>query len=108
MLRRAALSYDSLAKRISIPGFHHVERDTAFDDAYCRSGGIRLLYPKINPLPPGVKTGILLEAGFDQVAPNRPRLITSWAYADTLALYYREQPSLEQILSRIGRDLARL
>jgi len=72
--------YDGLAERISIPGFHTVERDTAFDDARCRSGGIRLRYTEINPLPPGVKTGILLEAGFDQVAPNRPRLITSWAY----------------------------
>ncbi len=72
--------YDSLAERISIPGFHTVERDTVFDDARCRSGGIRLRYAEINPPPPGVKTGILLEAGFDQVAPNRPRLITSWAY----------------------------
>jgi Nucleotidyl transferase AbiEii toxin, Type IV TA system len=27
-----------------------------------------------------VKAGILLEAGFDQVTPNRPCLISSWAY----------------------------
>ena len=72
--------YDDLAERISIPGFHTVERDTEFDDRRYRSGGIRLRYTEINPLPLGVKTGILLEAGFDQVAPNRPRFITSWAY----------------------------
>ena len=27
-----------------------------------------------------MKAGILLEAGFDQVAPNRPCLISSWAF----------------------------
>ncbi len=45
-----------------------------------RSAGVRLHYPELNPLPEGVKTGILLEAGFDQVAPNRACLISSWAY----------------------------
>ena len=45
-----------------------------------RSAGIRLRYASRNPLPEGVKEGILLEAGFDQVAPNRPCLISSWAY----------------------------
>lgn len=45
-----------------------------------RSAGIRLLYPELNPLPEGVKAGILLETGFDQVVPNQPCLISSWAY----------------------------
>ena len=76
--------YDSLAERISIPGFHTVERATEFDNQRYSSGGIRLRYTEINPLPPGVKTGILLEAGFDQVAPNRPCHITSWAYEKAL------------------------
>lgn len=33
-------------------------------------------------MPPieGLKAGILLEAGFDNVTPNEPRTITSWAY----------------------------
>ena len=72
--------YDDLAKTIVIPGFSSVERDTAFDDAKFRSGGVRLLYKGVNALPSGVKQGVLLEAGFDQVTPNRPCDITSWAY----------------------------
>jgi Nucleotidyl transferase AbiEii toxin, Type IV TA system len=72
--------YESLAKTISIPGFKENVRDEAFDDEKMRSAGIRLIYPELNPLPEGVKTGILLEAGFDQVTPNVPRLISSWAW----------------------------
>lgn len=72
--------YDDLAKTIIIPGFISAERDTAFDDAKFRSGGVRLLYKGVSPLPKGVKEGVLLEAGFDQVAPNRPCDISSWAY----------------------------
>lgn len=72
--------YDSLPERLAIPGFLKAVRDEEFDDEKMRSAGIRLLYPEANPLPEGVKTGVLLEAGFDQVAPNRPVLISSWAY----------------------------
>lgn len=72
--------YDSLARKIVIPGFTLVERDDVFDDARMRSAGIRLHYQGINDLPEGVKDGILLETGFDQVAPNRPCQISSWAY----------------------------
>jgi len=77
--------YDALPKRICIPGFDEVERDRTFDDDRMRSAGIRLFYTQVKPLPAGVKTGILLEAGFDQVAPNRPCLITSWAYEKAIA-----------------------
>lgn len=73
--------YDGLATRIEIPGFAAPERDTAFDSANMMSGGVRLAYPALNPLPGGLKEGILLEAGFDQVAPNRQCDISSWAYA---------------------------
>lgn len=72
--------YDGLPARIAIEGFSGSARDEAFDDEKMRSAGIRLLYPELNPPPEGVKAGILLEAGFDQVAPNRPCLISSWAY----------------------------
>ncbi|WP_135210284.1 nucleotidyl transferase AbiEii/AbiGii toxin family protein [Vitreimonas flagellata] len=72
--------YDGLAQSIVISGFGKVERDTAFDDTRYRSGGVRLLYQSAFPLPAGIKQGVLLEAGFDQVAPNRPRDISSWAY----------------------------
>ena len=72
--------YDGLPRKIEIAGFSEVERDEAFDDPRMRSAGIRLRYAPRTPLPEGVKEGILLEAGFDQVAPNRPCLISSWAY----------------------------
>ncbi|MGE0773985.1 MAG: nucleotidyl transferase AbiEii/AbiGii toxin family protein [Sphingomonadaceae bacterium] len=77
--------YDGLPARLSIPGFGAVERDRNFDGDRMRSAGIRLLYPALSPLPGGVKAGILLEAGFDQVAPNRPCLISSWAYDAAIA-----------------------
>jgi hypothetical protein len=72
--------YDGLPPRLGIPGFTGAERDHNFDDERMRSAGIRLFYPEFNPLLEGVKAGILLEAGFDQVAPNRPCLISSWAF----------------------------
>lgn len=72
--------YDGLAASISIPGIVRVERDTAFDDRRFRSAGIRLIYGGVNTLPDGIKEGVLLEAGFDQVAPNRACDISSWAY----------------------------
>jgi len=71
--------YDSLPHRLVIDALQ-AERDRDFDDDRMRSAGIRLRYDGINALPGGVKAGILLEAGFDQVAPNRPCLISSWAY----------------------------
>lgn len=73
--------YDTLSNEIKIPGIIHVERDTVFDDTKrFNSGGIRLYYKqKIDPIE-GVKQGILLEAGYDTVAPNNPVLISSWAY----------------------------
>jgi len=73
--------YDWLAETIKIDGIISVERDHAFDDAdYYRSGGIRLNYQSQTDAIEGLKEGILLEAGFDTVTPNRKLLITSWAY----------------------------
>jgi hypothetical protein len=77
--------YDGLPDKIAIIGFSEVERDEAFDDDRMRSAGIRLRYPSRTALPEGAKEGILLEAGFDQVAPNRPCLISSWAYEKAAA-----------------------
>jgi len=78
--------YDNLAQTISIPGFTGVVRDHAFDDERMRSAGIRLQYESAQALPAGIKDGILLEVGFDQVAPNRPRLISSWIYEKAASL----------------------
>jgi Nucleotidyl transferase AbiEii toxin, Type IV TA system len=73
--------YDWLAaKKIRIDGIVKVERDTAFDTRDYFSGGIRLFYDAINPLAEGLKEGVLLEAGFDDVSPNEPKDIASWAY----------------------------
>jgi nucleotidyltransferase AbiEii toxin of type IV toxin-antitoxin system len=72
--------YDWLAKTIRIDGITKVERDVAFDDAKLRSGGIRLSYTSKVPAMAGLKDGVLLEAGFDVVAPNTPKDINSWLY----------------------------
>lgn len=49
----------------------------------------------------GVKDGILLEAGFDRVAPNQPCLISSWAYGKAAA---SDLAGLtDSVLSRIFR-----
>ena len=73
--------YDWLAGEIKIDGIEKVERDTAFDDEKYRSGGIRLHYPSAGSAIEGLKPGILLEVGFDQVTPNKPLQICSWALA---------------------------
>src|SRR5690606_36364920 len=66
--------YDRLARTITIDGITSVERDTAFDDLrQYRSAGIRLTYDGANGSVEGLKDGVLLEVGFDDVAPNEAR-----------------------------------
>lgn len=72
--------YDWLAETIDIDGVEAVERDNAFDDEKFRSGGIRLNYQTQMGSLAGVKDGVLLEVGFDDITPNYPKTITSWAY----------------------------
>lgn len=73
--------YDILKGEIKIDGIIGVERDTSFDDTKkYNSGGIRLYFKTITEPIEGVKEGILLEAGYDMVAPNNPIRISSWAY----------------------------
>ena len=73
--------YDWLARTIKIDGISNVERDTAFDDIPdYRSAGIKLNYESVCEAMDGLKDGVLLEVGFDTVAPNTPRDISSWAY----------------------------
>lgn len=73
--------YDQLAKEIAIDGITEVKRDTAFDDNNrYNSGGIQLIYQRQTSSIEGVKEGVLLEAGYDNVAPNMPVTISSWAY----------------------------
>jgi hypothetical protein len=77
--------YDWLTRNIQIPGIVSVERDTDFDDEKLRSAGIRLVYPTTLWSLQGVKSGVLLEVGFDDTAPNRPVTISSWAYDTAVA-----------------------
>ena len=72
--------YDWLTETIRVDGITEVKRDTAFDNKILTSGGIRLTYKGLNPLPPDLKEGVLLEAGFDVVTPNEAKDISSWAY----------------------------
>ena len=72
--------YDWLARTIKIDGIHKVARDTTFDDRYLRSAGIRLSYKTHVPAMKGLKEGVLLELGFDDVAPNEAKDISSWLY----------------------------
>ena len=73
--------FDRLAETMAIDGIQAAERDETFDDVpKYRSGGIRLIYPGANGSVDSLKDGILLEVGFDDVAPNERRDIGSWAY----------------------------
>ena len=73
--------YNWLATTIKIDGIIEVERDVTFDDTeYYRSGGIRLYYQNLFGNVAGLKEGILLEAGFDNVTPNQKLNISSWAF----------------------------
>lgn len=73
--------YDWLSENIKIDGIVRVERDTDFDNTKSySSGGIRLFYENFIDPVAGVKEGILLEAGFDQVTPNEKIMISSWAF----------------------------
>jgi hypothetical protein len=71
--------YDWLAENIKIDGIEKVKRDTKFDNEKYMSGGIRLYYKDSYPLAGGLKEGVLLEVGFDDVTPNNPLDIGSWA-----------------------------
>ncbi|MDQ3109412.1 MAG: nucleotidyl transferase AbiEii/AbiGii toxin family protein [Bacteroidota bacterium] len=64
--------YDWLSQEIKIPGIVSIERDTAFDTEGYTSGGIRLYYKNAINKVAGIKEGILLEAGFDDVTPYPP------------------------------------
>ena len=72
--------YDWLAKTICINGIDKVERDNAFDNKTLMSAGIRLFYKTHTKALDGLKPGVLLELGFDEVSPNSKKDISSWLY----------------------------
>ncbi|MCA9408990.1 MAG: nucleotidyl transferase AbiEii/AbiGii toxin family protein [Candidatus Omnitrophica bacterium] len=71
--------YDWLAKNIKIDGISKGVRDAEFDNEAYLSGGVRLYYQSSFPMVEGLKEGVLLEVGFDEVTPNYPVTISSWA-----------------------------
>jgi hypothetical protein len=72
--------YDWLAKTIRINGIDKVERDTAFDNKTLMSAGIRLFYKTHTKALDGLRPGVLLELGFDDVTPNSKKDISSWLH----------------------------
>jgi Nucleotidyl transferase AbiEii toxin, Type IV TA system len=78
--------YDWLAnEKIRIDGITSVERAKEFDNNKLFSAGIRLRYPTKVPALEGLREGVVLEAGFDTVAPNEPKDISSWVYDHAVA-----------------------
>ena len=71
--------YDWLAKNIKIDGINKIIRDTEFDNETYFSGGIRLFYQSMFLTIEGLKEGVLLETGFDDVTPNELLTVSSWA-----------------------------
>lgn len=71
--------FNDLCNHISVPNMQS-ERDQSFDDKLFRSAGIRLNYKTLFDANKDIKQGVLLEVGFDNVAPNTPIDISSWAY----------------------------
>jgi hypothetical protein len=72
--------YEDLAKTIAIPGSTSTEIDPQFYEKNYRSCGIRVLFDSYEASVQGVKQGVLFEVGFDDVTPNLPRTVSSWAY----------------------------
>lgn len=73
--------FDWIAGQLNgkIHGLNSVSRDHTFDDADSRSGGIRLHYTTLFTPTVGLKEGILLEIGFDNVTPSTQIDVGSWA-----------------------------
>lgn len=91
--------FDWLANEIHIDGIIRVERDHEFDDECFRSAGIRLYYQSKIVALEGVKEGILLEAGFDNVTPNQTVDISS------LALDYAQNLEEVEVIDNVAKDI---
>lgn len=74
--------FNWLANEINIPGIESIAIDHEYVDptGKSRNVGIQLRYPSKLERLTGVKDGVLLEVGFDDVTPNNPVNISSWAY----------------------------
>ncbi len=78
--------FDKIADLLDIAGVK-CRRDYNFDDAKkMRSAGIRGEYPSSLSNTSILKEGIVFELGFDNVTPNLPCDITSWAFESAFSL----------------------
>lgn len=78
--------YDWLAaEKIKIPGIESVTRDHSFDNPRLFSAGIRIKYPSPFTTTDALKSGVLLEVGFDETTPNEAITISSWAFEKAVA-----------------------
>ena len=68
------------ALKDKINGITSVARDESLDDKKFRNGAILLSYRSHFSLVEGIKSGILLEVGFDKTIPNKKKDITSWVF----------------------------
>lgn len=79
--------FDNVAKALLIP-FMQFKRDHHFDDdpGKMRGAGIRGEYASLFTQLEALKSGIVLELGFDQTTPNIPCDISSWAFDKAIEL----------------------
>src|SRR3990167_6457178 len=73
--------FDNTASNLNVPGLYF-ERDPTFDDlsGKMRGAGIKAVYSSFFNGNESLKSGVILELGFDQTRPFMPCDITSWAY----------------------------
>lgn len=78
--------FNQVANELNIPGMIFY-RDHNFDDAQkMRSAGIRGEYHSNFLALSSLKSGVVLELGFDQTTPNTPCDIRSWAFDKIMSL----------------------
>ena len=79
--------FDDTANNLNVPGLFF-ERDPTFDDlsGKMRGAGIKAVYSSFFNGNESLKSGVILELGFDQTTPFMLCDITSWAYEKTASL----------------------
>ncbi|MDP1574095.1 MAG: nucleotidyl transferase AbiEii/AbiGii toxin family protein [Coxiellaceae bacterium] len=78
--------FNYITKKLNISNMKFY-RDHNFDDVQkMRSAGIRGEYDSFFSNVPSLKSGVILELGFDQTTPNMPCDISSWAFDKIMTL----------------------
>lgn len=80
--------FDEIAKEIKVAGLKF-EREITFDDTSgkMRGAGIKAVYSSHFNGNNSLKSGLILELGFDQTTPNIACDITSWAFEKANSLH---------------------